>query len=228
MVEAVNFALLLSMRAKAMETIERRPYSRPAFERSLNLETELAQRMVEREYPKVEYALYHVEVVLRVMGESDRADGLETLVLSLIARLEKNIRAESARFMKLREDNGILDRPVYAHPGLHKVLVASPLGHQFLSLIQTLDELMISLDALWLLGVFSNQQRANAVYQWQKNMLRLSRRLRGIPSRGNKRPDVGDNASVSDPEDDRGDSTQELDQAATQLALVNPTSDPMC
>ena len=224
MFEVVSFVLLFSMRAKAMEKLERRPYSRPAFERTLNLETELAQRIVEREYPKVEYALYHVEVVLRVMGETDRADGLESLVVSLIERLEKNIHAESARFMKLREDNGILDRPVYAHPGLHKVLVASPLGHQFLSLIQTLDGLMISLDALWLLGVFSNQQRANAIDQWQKNMLRLSRRLRGIPSRGIRRPNAEDNSSVSQNIAGSGDSTQELGESGKQLTLVNSVS----
>lgn len=226
--EVVSFVLLFSMRAKAMEKLERRPYSRPAFERTLNLETELAQRIVEREYPKVEYALYHVEVVLRVMGETDRADGLESLVVSLIARLEKNIHAESARFMKLREDNGILDRPVYAHPGLHKVLVASPLGHQFLSLIQTLDGLMISLDALWLLGVFSNQQRANAIDQWQKNMLRLSRRLRGIPSRGIRTPDAGNNSSVSHKMDGGGESTQESDESGKQLTLINSASEEAC
>jgi hypothetical protein len=218
MFEAVNFALLLSMRAKAMEKLERRPYSRPAFERTLNLETELAQRIVEREYPKVEYALYHVEVVLRVMGETDRADGLESLVVSLIERLQKNIHAESARFMKLREDNGILDRPVYAHPGLHKVLVASPLGHQFLSLIQTLDDLMISLDALWLLGVFSNKQRANAIDHWQKNMLRLSRRLRGIPSRGVRKPEGENNSSVSESIVDGGDPVKESDEADRKMS----------
>lgn len=188
-----------------MEKLERRPYSRPAFERTLNLETELAQRIVEREYPKVEYALYHVEVVLRVVGETDRADVLEALAVDLISTLEKAIHAESCRFMKLREDNGILDRPVYAHPGLHRILVASPLGHQFLSLIQTLDDLMISLDALWLLGVFTNQQRANAIYQWQKNILRLSRRIRGIPSRGIRKPDAENNSTASEKGDDAGD-----------------------
>jgi hypothetical protein len=196
-----------------MEKLERRPYSRPAFERTLNLETELAQRIVEREYPKVEYALYHVEVVLRVLGETDRADVLEALAVDLISTLGKAIHAESGRFMKLREDNGILDRPVYAHPGLHRILVASPLGHQFLSLIQTLDELMISLDALWLLGVFTNQQRANAIYQWQKSILRLSRRLRGIPSRGVRKPEAENNSSVSVSIVDGGDPVKESDEA---------------
>jgi hypothetical protein len=172
-----------------MEKLERRPYSRPAFERSLKLETEIAQRFVEREYPKVEYALYHFEVVLRVMGDAERADYLEKLAVDMVDTCLKAIEKETQRINKLRQDNGILDRPVYGHPGIHRILIASPLGHQFLALVQQLDELMISLDALWLLGVLSNQQRANAIYQWQRIMLRLSRRIRGIPARGIRRMD---------------------------------------
>lgn len=186
-----------------MEKLEQRPYSRPAFERSLSLETEMAQRFIEREYPKVEYALYHFEVVLRVMGNFERADYLEGLAVEMVDTLRKSISLELQRLKKIRDDHGVIERPVYGHPGVHKVLVASPLGHQFLALLQQLDELMISLDSLWLLGVFSNQQRANAIYQWQRIMLRLSRRIRGIPARGVRRSDVPVDKSVGSEESDQ-------------------------
>lgn len=199
-----------------MEKLERRPYSRPAFERNLKLETEIAQRFVEREYPKVEYAIYHFEVVLRVMGDSERADYLEKLAVEMVDSCLKTIEVESLRLNKIREDNGILDRPVYGHPGVHKILIASPLGHQFLALVQQLDELMISLDALWLLGVFSNQQRANAIYQWQRIMLRLSRRIRGIPARGVRRSDVPVDESVGSEESDES----MLSSNSTEVKIV--------
>ena len=203
-----------------MEKLEQRPYSRPAFERSLSLETEMAQRFIEREYPKVEYALYHFEVVLRVMGNAERADYLEGLAVEMVAALQKAITLEFQRLNKIREDHGVLERPVYGHPGVHKVLVASPLGHQFLALVQQLDELMISLDALWLLGILSNQQRANAIYQWQRNLLRLTRRIRGIPSRGILRSNLqGD----SEPPESAGEGAglSSVDQKANP-STVNP------
>ena len=87
--------------------------------------------------------------------------------------------------MNLRADNGVQGEPVYTRPSEIKVMITSPLAHDYLGVIQTLDQLIFMLDGLWLMGVLNNKQRANAVFLWQRTILKLGRRLIGRQRRNN-------------------------------------------
>ena len=156
-----------------------RPYSRAAFERTVALQSEMAQRMLEREFDRVAAALYHLEVVQRIVSPEDEVELREEEARSLILSIQTATQNEMARLQKLRSDNGVHGEPIYTHPGEIKVMIISPLAHDYLGVIQTLDQLIFLLDGLWLMGVMNNKQRANAVFLWQRTILKLGRRLIG-------------------------------------------------
>ena len=163
-----------------------RPYSRPVFEKSIELRTETAQRVMEREFGRVENALYSLEVILRIIGKPEAVDVIESSVNQLLLECMKSLGEQQERFKKLMDDHGVAEMPAYTQPGVFQIKVASPQIAQFLILVQKLDDLMAQLDALWLLGVVTNQQRADGTYHWQQVVLHLGRRIAELQRRGGK------------------------------------------
>ncbi len=166
-----------------MAEAKARSYSRPVFDQQVILQSEQAQRVYEREFRRVVEALYAIDVILRIIGDSQEADSVESMVSEMIGECANEIKNEQARFDKLKEDNGITVTPRYTHPGQVQIRIVSPQAAQFAALLQNMDALMISLDTLWLCGVMGNKQRGNGVYQWQQRLLRLGRRIVDIERR---------------------------------------------
>ena len=147
------------------------------------LQSEQAQRVYEREFRRVVEALYAIDVILRIIGDSQEADSVENMVSEMIAECAEEIKSEQARFDKLREDNGITATPRYTHPGQVLIRIVSPQAAQFAALLRNMDALLVSLDTLWLCGAMGNKQRGNGVYQWQQRLLRLGREIVDIERR---------------------------------------------
>jgi len=156
-----------------------RPYSRAAFQITVNLRSETAQRMIEREYERVTVVLYHLSVVRRIIASEEEADVIENEVRALISSVRDAVEKEIARLSKLRADHGILIEPQYTHPSECQLQITSPLANDYLVIIQSMDEVIMYVDSLWLAGVLTNAQRANAVFLWQRTILRLGRRIIG-------------------------------------------------
>ena len=166
-----------------MAEAKNRAYSRPVFDQRMTIQSEQAQRVFEREFPRVVSSLYAIDVILRIIGDDREIDEVEGMVGAMIGDCAKDIQNEKGRIEKLREDNGITASPRYTHPEQVEVRIVSPQVAQFVALLQKMDELMIALDTLWLCGVLSNKQRADGVYQWQQRLLRLGRRIVAIERR---------------------------------------------
>ena len=166
-----------------MAEAKARSYSRPVFDQQVILQSEQAQQVYEREFRRVVEALYAIDVILRIIGDSKEADSVECMVSEMIGECTEEIKSEQPRFDKLREDNGITVTPRYTHPGQVQIRIVSPQATQFAALLRNMDALMISLDTLWLCGVMGNKQRGNGVYQWQQRLLRLGRRIVEIEKR---------------------------------------------
>jgi hypothetical protein len=169
-----------------MSEAPQRPYSRPVIERTVSLRTETAQRVMEREYGRVENALYSLEVILRIIGKPEAVDAIETAVNQLLMDCIRLVEQEQERFKKLMDDHGILESPNYTQAREIRVAVSSPQVGQYLLLVQKLDELIARMDALWLMGVLSNQQRADASYHWQQTVLHMGRKIAELQRRGGK------------------------------------------
>lgn len=162
---------------------ERRAYSRPEFNRTIKIKSEQAQRVYEREFTRVVSSLYAIDVILRIIGDDDEVDQVEQAVGKMIGDCAVEAEAAKIRYDKLRDDNGITDLPDYSNPREVVIRIVSPQVSQFVAVLQKMDELMISLDALWLCGVVGNKARSDGLYQWQQRLLRLGRRIVSIERR---------------------------------------------
>ena len=67
-----------------MAEAKARSYSRPVFDQTVTLQSEQAQRVYEREFRRVVEALYAIDVILRIIGDSQEADSVEGMVSEMI------------------------------------------------------------------------------------------------------------------------------------------------
>jgi hypothetical protein len=166
-----------------MPPAARQSFSRPVFDQTITIQSNHAQRLLDRGFLLVVRALYGIDVVLRILGDEEEMDQVEGIVGALIGALAAELRAEHARLAQLREANGISATPRYTHPRKITVHISSPQLAQYTALIEELDRLMTVMDALWLTGVLTNKQRADGAYQWRIRVLRTGREIIEIERR---------------------------------------------
>ncbi len=166
-----------------MPPAARQSFSRPVFDETITIQSNHAQRLLDRGFLLVVRALYGIDVVLRILGDDEEMDQVEGIVGSLIGALATELRAEHARLAQLREANGISATPRYTNPRKITVHISSPQLAQYTALIEELDRLMTVMDTLWLTGVLTNKQRADGAYQWRIRVLRTGREIIEIERR---------------------------------------------
>jgi len=166
-----------------MPTSPAHRYSRPVFDQTLTVHSDHAQRLLDRGFHLVVRALYGIDVVLRILGEEAEMDEVEGVVSALIQELAQALAEEGARLAKLREDHGVTALPRYTNPEAIQVRISTPQVAQYTALIQELDRLMVTMDALWLTGILTNKQRAQGAYAWRTRLLRTGRQIIDIERR---------------------------------------------
>jgi hypothetical protein len=156
----------------------KRPHiSRPIFERTFNINSEQAIRVIRNSYHRLMVSLYAIDVILRIIGREETVDEIESIVGQMIAECAEQLQREKLRLEKLKADNGITETPKYTHPREFVAKIASPQIAQFVELIRLLDQLMIVMDTLWLCQVISNKHCIDARYQWQQRLQRLANKI---------------------------------------------------
>jgi hypothetical protein len=201
-----------------MSAASRDAFSRPVFDQTIRIQSNHAQRLLDRGFLLVVRALYGIDVVLRIIGDDEEMDQVEEIVGKLIGELAAELKAEHARLAQLRESNGISATPRYTNPKRITVHISSPQLAQYTALIEELDRLMTVMDALWLTGVLTNKQRADGAYQWRTRVLRTGREIIEIERRARasaeKRGKGEELAGVEDSEVVREVPEEEEDDAA--------------
>lgn len=168
------------------EKLVRPAISRPVFERSIQINSEQAIRVIRKSYGRLIRSLYAIDVTLRIVGQEQAIDDIEELVSKMIADCAQQLQQEKARLDKLNADNGIAETPRYTHPTDFKARITSPQIAQFVELIRLLDQLMIAMDTLWLCQILTSKQCSVARYQWQQRLHRLARRIVSIEQRAHQ------------------------------------------
>jgi len=168
------------------EKLARPAISRPVFERSIQINSEQAIRVIRKSYGRLIRSLYAIDVTLRIVGQEQAIDDIEELVSKMIADCAQQLQEEKARLDKLNADNGIAETPRYTHPTDFKARITSPQIAQFVELIRLLDQLMIAMDTLWLCQILTSKQCSVARYQWQQRLHRLARRIVSIEQRAHQ------------------------------------------
>jgi len=166
-----------------MSAARRDAFSRPVFDQTIRIQSNHAQRLLDRGFLLVVRALYGIDVVLRIIGDDEEMDQVEEIVGSLIAELAEELRAEHRRLAQLRDANGISATPRYTNPKQITVHISSPQLAQYTALVEELDRLMTVMDTLWLTLVLTNKQRADGAYQWRTRVLRTGREIIEIERR---------------------------------------------
>ncbi|MDJ4670019.1 hypothetical protein LEB11_22335, partial [Salmonella enterica] len=90
-------------------------YSRPVFKQALKVNSLQAQRVMERSFERVSNSLFSIDVILRIIGEQDEIDQVETVILEHIAKVSEDLDKATAQLNKLMEDNGIDMMPGYTN-----------------------------------------------------------------------------------------------------------------
>lgn len=200
-----------------------RPYSRAAFQITVDLRSETAQRMIEREYERVAVVLYHLSVVRRITASEEEADVIEMEVRALISSVRDAVEKEIARLSKLRADHGIQIEPQYTHPSECQLKITSPLANDYLVIIQSIDEVIMHVDSLWLAGVLTNAQRANAVFLWQRTILRLGRLIIGRNRATLSSKEISQTTTTENgPSEQMGEEVQVIDQSIEKGSANQP------
>lgn len=168
------------------EKTNRPAISRPVFERTIQINSEQAIRVIRKSYGRLIRSLYAIDVTLRIVGKEQAIDDLEALVSTMISECAVQLQQEKARLDKLCADNGIAETPRYTHPTDFKARITSPQIAQFVELIKLLDQLMIAMDTLWLCQILTSKQCSTARYQWQQRLHKLSRRIVTIEQRAHQ------------------------------------------
>jgi len=161
----------------AMPPAARPAFSRPVFDQTITIRSHHAQRLLDRGFLLVVRALYGIDVVLRIIGDDQEMDQVESIVGERLGALAAELQAEHARLAQLRGTNGITATPRYTNPRQMTVHISSPQLAQYTALIEDLDRLMIVMDTLWLTGVLTNKQRAQGAYEWRLRVLRAGRAI---------------------------------------------------
>lgn len=156
---------------------KRHTISRPIFERTFNINSEQAIRVIRNSYHRLMVSLYAIDVILRIIGREETVDEIEGLVSQMIAECAEQLQQEKMRLEKLKADNGITETPTYTHPREFVAKIASPQIAQFVELIRLLDQLMIVMDTLWLCQVISNKHCIAARLEWQQRLQRLANKI---------------------------------------------------
>lgn len=159
--------------------------SRPVLHRDIELFSLEAQRVAERVLDRVGYALFSIEVILQLMADREQIVEIESIISGEIAQTDENLLRECERLNVLMKEGGITenDIPTYTRPRKVRMEISSPLIVNYGQLLIRLDELTGLVDALWLNGVFNNQQRQQANQQWQRHLNKLSGRIIDIEGR---------------------------------------------
>ena len=157
--------------------------SRPVFKRVLKVNSLQAQRVVERSFQRVSDSLFSIDVILRIIGEQDEIDQVESIIQEHIEKVSVDLDTATNQLQKLIEDNGIEGAPEYTNPNQYEIEIKSPQVAQFAHLVRKLDNLMLLVDTLWLNSVFTSKQRKDATYQWQQRLIKLAGRIIGIEKR---------------------------------------------
>lgn len=164
-----------------------RTFSDPAYIRKLSLSSSQSQRVYDRSFNRVSYALFQIDVTLQIItskiGDRNAIDAMETKIRELIEHVSKDLEGEVARCKKLLDDNGITEMVSYSKPREVDVALTSPQAIQFARLMAQLDELMLLTDTLWLNTVFNSRQRTDAIYVWQQRLIKLASRIIGEKNR---------------------------------------------
>ncbi len=153
--------------------------SLPTFSKSITLNSQEAQQVMQRHFFPVAKALYDLDVKLRrvasrVTGKQEAIDELKRLIEEHINEVDQGLEKSIKALEQSLADDGIQAKPTYTHPMQREVQYRSPQAGKFVGLICKLDHLVALKDSLWFHDVLSSQACIETAEQWQTRLQKLA------------------------------------------------------
>ena len=157
--------------------------SRPVINQEAEFGSYQAQQVFKRSYAVTSRSFYVLSVVQRALTSEEIVVQVEEVIDGLLDEMNTRFTDEIDRLIKLCNDSGIDPQPNFNKPQTIQVEIASPRAGRFLGQIKQLDHVIGLIALLWLSGVRNDSQYAAECYLWQRNLTRLSNRIREITNR---------------------------------------------
>ncbi|MCG7871056.1 MAG: hypothetical protein JAZ11_03010 [Candidatus Thiodiazotropha lotti] len=202
--------------------------SRPVIMQEATLASYQAQQVYKRSYGNTSRSFYMLTVVLRALANDDQAREVESVVDSSLDEMGERLTTEIQRLKKLCDDSGIEPTPNFNKPQVVEVEIASPRAARYLGLIKQLDHVIGLTSLLWLSGVRNDSQYSAECYLWQRNLLRLSNRVREIANRAiaaaNRSKEENEKEEVG--QEQQTDSLPEILETEEPFSAVDVNAEP--
>lgn len=166
-------------------------YSRAVIERTIELQSTPAIKVMNRNFKRISFALYSIAVILPIITKNDEQSlKVDELVDQWFADTEDKLAKEQMRLRKVLEDNGIDTTPHYSNPQKIQATIDTPRANEFLSLLEHLDRVVALIETGWLHGEFTNRQRHACTFMHQKILMKLAGRIIELELRSRKAADA--------------------------------------
>lgn len=152
----------------------RQKHSQPYFEQTLALSTKQAHRVMERSFRALSGSLFRCEVILRIIGQEENIDELETYIKTTLEAAEQDIATELQRAEAICEENGVSTLATYTVVRNFAIQIKSPLIARYARVVVQLDRLIQMLDMLWLNDLITSKERANTTFAWQQRIVKAA------------------------------------------------------
>lgn len=155
----------------------------PTLKQTIELKSYHSNKVIDRVFAKTGVALFNVNVVLRALAKREQADEVHKSIQSGFDVVFNDLVEAQSQAKKLLDDNGITELPEYENASVYEITITSPSMATLLKLLKQMDQLMVMFDALWFYGVFSDRQKSDGCYEWQRRLIKTCNRVIGIEKR---------------------------------------------
>lgn len=154
--------------------------SRPAFHRTLEINSLQVQKVVERSFSRTSNALFSIDVILQIIGDREDVSRAEEAISIIFEKVSDDLLLEIEQAKIVMSSAGISEMPEYTNPKKYPIEITSPQIAEFARLLTVVDELMMLVDTLWLNGASTNRKHSDKSFEWQQRLMRLAGRIIGI------------------------------------------------
>jgi hypothetical protein len=148
--------------------------SRGVMKRKIRFDSFEAQRVVERCYDRVKYAMFSASVILHVISDNNEADELNSIINDTINTALKDMEKAKIQFQTVLDDAGIEEMLDYTEAKSYTFEIDSPKLSQYIKAINTLDDLVKMIDTAWMNGEIDDEVKKDACRSWQKRLINMS------------------------------------------------------
>lgn len=177
----IKFLFSQNRNGAFMSEEQQPPGSRPYFVQKIPLQSYHAQQVFKRGFDVYTRSVYSISVVLRAVTDEENVRKMEGIIDEKLNSANEDIRRGITQLEKIAEDNGITPGKVdYSSPSIIEAKISSHRSARYISIIREFDNLIASLDALWLSGITPDHDYSQKIYEWKRRILRIATHANSI------------------------------------------------